>query len=123
MTKCFDGLTKSARLDTLEAKLGFHFCCIAACVNPFSVEYLKGQDIELVKFRLHEIAERFVTEGTPVILFLGGLSSAELANKLNSENNRYNITYISSGNYCERPETEAYSRMLLIKGQKSCLES
>jgi hypothetical protein len=108
LTKYFDGLAKSSKLDTLEKKLEFHFNSIAACVNPFSVNYLSGQDIELVKSRLQEISERLVKDGTPVILFLGGDSSAEHADKLNSERNEYNITYISTGNYCQRPKTESY---------------
>jgi hypothetical protein len=108
MTKCFEGLTRPAKLDSLEEKLGFHFCSIAACVNPFSVEYIKGQNRELVKLRLEELAERLVKEGTPVMLILGGLSGGDRANKLNSEKNEYNLKYLSTGNYCEVTETESY---------------
>mgnify|MGYP000963432280 FL=1 len=106
--KCFDGLTKSSTLDTLEKKLGFHFCSIAACVNPFSIRYLKGQDSESVKLRLQEIAERLVKDGTPVILFGGEQSDLKDTDKLNTDHNGNNITYLATGNCCYRFYNEAY---------------
>jgi|SRR5687768_3031592 len=115
MIRCFEDLTKSDKIDSLENKVGFHFCSIAACVNLFSVEYLKGKNRELVKLRLEEIAERYAKEGTPVILMLGGLSGGDQANKLNSVKNEYNIKYVSTGNYCLVTETENYFEYVFNK--------
>ena len=108
MKRCFDGLSQSPELDSLESKLGFHFCNLASCVNPFSVAYLKGRDRELVRLRLEEIAERFVKDGTPILLILGGLSGGDEADKLNAERNEHNIRYVTTGNYCDVQETEKY---------------
>jgi hypothetical protein len=107
MKKCFDGLTQSSELDSLESKLGFRFCSIASCVNPFSVAYVKGRNRDLIKLRLEEIAERFVKDGTPIFLILGGHSGGAQADKLNAEKNEHNIRYVSTGNYCEISQTEA----------------
>jgi hypothetical protein len=121
MSKCFEGLSQSPKLDSLQERVGFRFCSIAACVNDFTTRYVHEQERELIKLRLEELSERFIKEGTPIILFLGGHRSSEYVNKLNSEKNEFNIRYVSSGNYCQRSETEGYFEFVFNQHTKKLL--
>jgi hypothetical protein len=88
--------------------------------KPISVEYLKGQNRELIKLRLEEIAERFVKEGTPVILILGGLSGGDYAKEMNSEKNEYNLKYVTTEITVKCRRLRTILRTSLISGQKHC---
>jgi hypothetical protein len=105
ISRCFDGLRKSSKLDSLELKYGIHFCSITACVNYYTTSTANGQDIELLKLRLEELAERFFSEGNPVFIFLGGEPGYGATNRRNSENLNDSIKYVRCS-YGPRTATE-----------------
>jgi hypothetical protein len=65
-----------------------------------TVRLLDNEKLKHLNARVEEIAGRFYQEGSPILILLGGSNSVDTANKLNKKRNKYNLTYVSFGNYC-----------------------
>ena len=119
--RCFVNLTPNPKLDSLEKVYKFRFCSLAACINPLTTEYLERQALEAIKIRLEEIAERFVKEGTPVLVFIGGDSSYKYAERMNEGKNAYNIQYVSFGDYCNLYKNDKFLETMFNDKTKQLL--
>lgn len=108
INRCFANLTPHPKLDSLEKVYQFRFCSLAACINPLTSEHFEGQALESIKIRLEELAERFVKEGTPVLVSIGGDGSYQYAQRMNRVENEYHITYVSFGDYCVLGRNDRY---------------
>jgi hypothetical protein len=96
----FDSLLTDQGLKTIEAKYGIKFQSLAACINPLTIQILNEDEVKFIKVRLEQIAQALCSEGTPILISIGGSNSVQGTKELNEKGNKYNVTYVSFGNYC-----------------------
>lgn len=100
VNRCVDSLETIEYLKTNIYSKGLEFCNLASCLG-FLEAYDEDTLLNQAIFkRLQQIAHRFYNEGTPVLIYSGGMNSVETCQKLNEEGNSYGITYVSLGNSC-----------------------
>ncbi len=100
INRSFDSLKTDNLLLTIEARHGVKFDNLGSCLMLATVRILNEDELKHLNARVEEIAERFYTEGSPILISLGGSNSVYATNRLNQKGNKYNVTYVSLGNYC-----------------------
>ncbi|BDD08299.1 hypothetical protein FUAX_07310 [Fulvitalea axinellae] len=100
VNRCIDSLDSIEYLKINNYSKRLDFCNLASCftfLEAYDKDTLLNQALYV---RLEQIARRFYSEGTPVLIHRGGMNSTELCERLNKEGNPYGITYVSLGNAC-----------------------
>ena len=96
----FDSLEADSLLSTIEIKYGTKLNSLASCFTLATVGMLNKEELTHLNARVEEIAGRFYQGGSPIFLSIGRSNSADATNELNRKGNKYNVTYVSFGNYC-----------------------
>ena len=96
----FESLEADSLLSTIETKYGTKINSLGSCFVLATVGVLNKEELKHLNVRVEEIAGRFYQEGSPILLSIGGSNSGESTNELNRKGNKYNVTYVSFGNYC-----------------------
>jgi hypothetical protein len=118
----FDSLLTDQGLKTLETKYGIKFQSLAACINPLTIQILNEDEIKFIKVRLEQIAQVLFNEGTPILISVGGSNSVQGTKELNEKGNRYNVTYVSFGNYALLKRENMNLKKPSMEKQKNFLE-
>jgi hypothetical protein len=100
INRSFNSLEQDSTLLTIELRYGVRLDNIQPCLMLATVKILNEEQMEHLNARVEEIAERFYKEGSPILLSIGGNNSVGTVHELNTKGNKYNVTYLSFGNYC-----------------------
>jgi len=102
----FESLPTDDGIRALEAKYKIRFKSLAACINPLTTQVLGEDEVQVLKGRIEQIAQALFNDGTPILISVGGSNSVQWAKDMNEKGNKYNVTYVSFGNYCVVEKTE-----------------
>jgi hypothetical protein len=100
-------LAEDEHVRALEAKWNVHLNTLASCFVVFTLTPLSIEENQTLSIRIRNFSTHFYKKGAPVYLSLGGSRSWENCKAFNDKGNEYNLTCVSTGNFCVVNNKEA----------------